>query len=435
MRSSDSPSVRSLLQAFFQLHADDAARLLENLEVGEIVRLLEAIPGAEAGPAFQRLSLQTGAQVLERLPEESARVLLETLDPPRSAILLLRCEPETQERLLGLLSARTAKELRIFMSYPLDSAAHGMDPQVPAFRPETTVEQVIERLRSLGRKRIHDVFLVDGEGSFLGAVALQDLLPASRDERLEDLLRTAPISVLAMASQEEVVEILDRHKLTTLPVVDVEGRLLGAIRHDALVKAVEQEASADIQSMVGAGKEERALSKVSFAVRKRLPWLQVNLATAFLAAAVVGLFENTIARFTALAVLLPVVAGQSGNTGAQALAVTMRGLTLREIRSRNWLRMVLKEAAVGMLNGWAVAAVTSLGVYLWSGSLGLSLVIGSAMVLSMVIAGVAGTMIPIILSAFGQDPAQSSSILLTTVTDVVGFFSFLGLATLLAAML
>jgi magnesium transporter len=177
------------------------------------------------------------------------------------------------------------------------------------------------------------------------------------------------------------------------------------------------------------------LSPPQFAVKKRLPWLQINLATAFLAAAVVGLFESTIAQFTALAVLLPVVAGQSGNAGAQALAVTMRGLALREISTRHWFRVLFKEARVGVINGLAIALTTGLGVLVWSRSTGLALVICIAMVLSMVIAGIAGSVIPIALTRLGQDPAQSSTIILTTVTDVAGFMSFLGIATLLATLL
>ncbi|HEX6210814.1 MAG TPA: magnesium transporter, partial [Methylomirabilota bacterium] len=196
-----------------------------------------------------------------------------------------------------------------------------------------------------------------------------------------------------------------------------------------------QDVAADIQTMVGASRDERALSPVSFAVRARLPWLEINLVTAFLAAAVVGLFEATIMRFTALAVLMPVVAGQSGNTGAQALAVTMRGLALREIRVRQWTRVLRKEASVAFISGWAIALTTSAGVWLWSGSSGLALVIGVSMVISMVAAGLAGAAIPIVLTSMGQDPARSSSIILTTVTDIVGFASFLGIATLLAAAL
>jgi magnesium transporter len=187
--------------------------------------------------------------------------------------------------------------------------------------------------------------------------------------------------------------------------------------------------------MVGASREERALSPVAFAVLKRLPWLQINLATAFLAASVVGLFEATIAQFSVLAILLPVVAGQSGNTGAQSLAVTMRGLTLHEIGLSTGLRVLVKESLVGLTNGIAVALVTVVGVYVWSGSAGLCLVIGTAMVISMSVAATAGASVPLVLTALRQDPAQSSSIILTTVTDVVGFFSFLGLATAFSSLL
>jgi magnesium transporter len=190
-----------------------------------------------------------------------------------------------------------------------------------------------------------------------------------------------------------------------------------------------------MQTMVGVSKDERALSPPWFAIRKRLPWLQINLLTAFLAAFVVGLFEDTIARFTALAILLPVVAGQSGNTGAQALAVVMRGLALRDIRPSQWVRVTLKESYVALANGVAVAATTCTAVFFWSGSWGLTMVIGVSMVISMLMAGFSGAIIPIILRGLKQDPAQSSSIILTTVTDVAGFFSFLGLATIFSSLL
>ena len=424
-----------VLENYFQLYPDDAAGQLEALPLEETVRILLQVTPPTAAAVFERLGPQTAGQVLEQIDDEVAAILLEIVDPSRTAPLLLRLGKEVRERRLASLSPRTAAELNTLMTYPPDTAGHLMDPRISAFRPDATVEQVMERLRSLGRRRVHDILLVDGDGLLIGSIPLQDLVPAPREKRLEELVRISTVNVIALATREEVVEILDRHRLTTLPVVDIEGRLLGAIRYDALVRAVEQEASMDIQRMVGVSEEERALSKVSFAVRKRLPWLQINLVTAFLAAAVVGLFEGTIARFTALAVLLPVVAGQSGNTGMQALAVTMRGLTLREIRLRHWLRMTLKEATVAVCNGVAVSIVTSLGVFLWSGSSGLAFVIGIAMVISMALAGIAGAAIPMILSAVGQDPAQASSIILTTVTDVTGFFSFLGLATLFSRLL
>ena len=184
--------------------------------------------------------------------------------------------------------------------------------------------------------------------------------------------------------------MFDEHKITDLPVVDVAGTLVGIIRNDVLVSAAVAESSNDILTMVGANKDERAFSRPLFVVRKRLPWLQINLVTAFVAAAVVGLFEDTIARVTALAVLLPVVAGQSGNTGAQALAVTMRGLALHEIGTSHWRYVAIKEITAGFINGLAIALVTAVGVLLWSSSAGLALVIAIAMVISMVAAGFAG---------------------------------------------
>jgi len=238
-----------------------------------------------------------------------------------------------------------------------------------------------------------------------------------------------------MSPREEVVDLLKDGKMVSLPVLDLDGRLLGIIRYDNLVKAASQDATEDVLTIFGAGREERALSKVGFAVRKRLPWLQINLVTAFLAASVVGLFEDTIARITVLAVFLPVVAGQSGNTGSQALAVTIRGLALREIRVSQWLKVARKEAAVGFINGIVVSLTTALVVFFWASSFGLAVVIGTSMVLSMVIAGFSGAVIPLFLKSIGQDPAQSSSIVLTTVTDIVGFMSFLGLATALGSAL
>ncbi|UCE31916.1 MAG: magnesium transporter, partial [Burkholderiales bacterium] len=339
-------------------------------------------------------------------------------------------------RLLGLLDAQIAAELQALLVYPAESAGRVMDPQVTPVRADGTVAEALTRLRSLRRKALRELYVVDFEGRLSGRLEIQELAVAEEDTPLRELTRPLVAAVRDMDPREDVVEILQQHPMiTALPVINQAGRLVGVIRQAGIVSAIEEETSVDIQTMVGASREERALSPAGFAVLKRLPWLQINLLTAFLAAAVVGLFESTIARFTALAVLLPVVAGQSGNAGAQALAVTMRGLVLREITLRHWHRIVGKETLVGLVNGLAVAATTSIGVWVWSGSLGLVLVCAAAMVISMVAAGLAGALVPVLLRRFGQDPAQSSSIVLTTVTDVVGFFSFLGIATLLAGLL
>jgi magnesium transporter len=322
-----------------------------------------------------------------------------------------------------------------FLGYPEDSAGRLMDRQAPIFRRDARVDAVVAALRARARPDDQVVLVVDDDQQLLGTIATTSVALAKPDRKLGDLRITPTPAVEALDHRDDVAEVLNRHHLGTLPVVDINGRPLGILRHGALVEVAEGEATADMQMMVGASRDERALSPVWFAVRKRLPWLQINLATAFLAAAVVGIFESTIAQFSVLAVLLPVVAGQSGNTGAQSLAVTMRGLTLHEIGLRHWLRVAVKESSVGLVNGIAVAAVTMAGVYVWSRSGGLSLVIGLAMVLSMTMAAIAGAAVPMALTVARQDPAQSSSIVLTTVTDIVGFFSFLGLATLFSSML
>ncbi|HEX9788565.1 MAG TPA: magnesium transporter [Candidatus Binatia bacterium] len=429
------PAATNLAQAYLSLYPGEAARVLETLPADEIVALFEREPPARLTAIFERILPDVGAEALRRMGAGGAREVLSNLEPDRAALLLSRLDQKAQADLLRTLDGWLAKELQSLMTYPPGTAGSLMDPRATVARPESTVAETLDAVHAAGRKRIYDVCVIDDQGHLIGTVALQDLAVAEGEERLEELLRFTPVSVSAMATREELVDLMTQHRLSSLPVIDAENRVTGIIRHDKLIAAAQEEASADIQTMVGASKEERALSNVSFAIRKRLPWLQINLVTAFMAATVVGIFEGIIAKFTALAVLLPIVAGQSGNTGAQALAVTMRGLALREIRPRHWLRVTFKEVNVAFFNGIAVALTTSLGVYVWSRSIGLALVIGLSMVISMVAAGLSGAVIPMILLALGQDPAQSSSIVLTTVTDVVGFFSFLGLATLLAGML
>jgi magnesium transporter len=322
------------------------------------------------------------------------------------------------------------------MGYAPDTAGRLMDPRVASFRAAMTVEEALARMRGFRKTRaLRELYLVGDEGELTGRVDIQDIAVAAPGEILGRLSRPVPAAVLDLADKQEVVERIEQHHVSALPVVNVSGRLLGVIHPSALFAALQEEVTLDIQTMVGAHKDERALSRATFAVRKRLPWLQINLVTAFLAAAVVGLFEDTIAKFTALAVLLPVVSAESGNAGQQALAVTMRGLALREISVRQLPRVVIKEIGVGCLNGLAIAATTAVGVYFWSGSTGLVLVISIAMVTSMVVAGFSGTVIPMVLSRLGLDPAQASSIVLTSVTDVVGFLSFLGVATALQGLL
>jgi len=413
----------------------EAARRIETLPIEDALTVLTRESVALALPVWETLVPGVADRLMGLLSDDTAKELLSRMDAGRAAALLSRLEPERREHLLSLLDLALAKELGDFMAYPPDSAGHLMDTRINAFRNETRVEDAVSRMRAVKPRPTRQLKIVDDANRLIGVVPIESVVVADPDETLETLARPPTGVVSATDPREEVVDKLNRLKLDEVVVIDVEGRLLGVIRYSGLIDALQEEASVDIQTMVGASKDERALSTSLFAVRKRLPWLQINLLTAFLAASVVGLFEDTIARFTALAVLLPVVAGQSGNAGAQALAVTMRGLALREIGLRHWLRVTSKETVVGLLNGIGIAATTAIGVYVWSGNYGLSLVIAISMVLSMVAAGIAGALVPIGLKRVGQDPATSSSIILTTVTDIAGFFSFLGIATALAGML
>ncbi|MEQ9460898.1 MAG: magnesium transporter [Phycisphaeraceae bacterium] len=420
----------ALAQRFFTLYPDEAARHLDGAPAADAAELLSAQSDRCAATVISRMDPELASQCIEDMDHDFTGRILPMVEVTHLAALMARLTPEVRERQLSSLDPGLSEEVRQLMSYPDGTAGHLMDPKVYSFRPDITVEEVLERLHSLRQRRILDLFLVNEQGQLVGAVPLPEVVMAESDQPLAELVKGPAPSIQALAPQDEVVEALDQSRLTNLPVVDINGKLIGVIRQTTLVQTVAEEASAGLQTMVGVSKEERALSSPIFAVRKRLVWLNINLLTAFLAAAVVGLFENTIAEVTALAVLLPVVAGQSGNTGAQALAVTMRGLALREIRVRHWAQVMLKELTAGTINGIAIAIVTMIGVYVWSQSLSLCAVIGLAMVISMAIAAIAGTAVPIVLTILRQDPAQSSSIILTTVTDVVGFFSFLGLATL-----
>jgi magnesium transporter len=428
-------AIDALNRRFLTDYPREAARHLEELPTAKAAEVLAQQPAHVIVPVWQHFSQDTEERLLAAVSDKLRSTLLSELEPAPSATLLNRINPEIRAQYMAPLNPEIAKELDELMHYPPNTAGQLMDPRVMAFRADMGAREALTRLRRSKARALREIYVTDEEGRLNGRVEMQDLALAEPNQRLADISRPIVSAVQNLTPREEVVEILEQYKLPVLPVIDVNGRLVGVIHQAGLLTAMQEETSLDIQTMVGVSKDERALSKVPFAVIKRLPWLQINLLTAFLAASVVGLFEGTIAKFTALAVLMPVVAGQSGNAGAQALAVTMRGLALREIGARHWVRVVLKEVNVGLLNGLAIAITTGVAVFFWSHSFGLSLVIGISMVLSMIAAGFSGAIIPIALTRMGQDPAQSSSIVLTTVTDVVGFLSFLGIATLMAQML
>ena len=425
----------SLRQDFFQSYPAEAVHYIEELPTERIADVLDGLSQALSASIWEALSPVIAARVLADLGDNAIQQVLARIDPNRGALILSSLGEQERKRCLSLLSPHVVQDFERALGHEPDSAGALMNTRLVYYTQDMKVRDVVKKLRLHRQTGFRVLFITDDENRLIGMVELQDLVLARRENRLSEMAQPVRAIAQVTTNSEELVEIFEKFRLTELPVVDADGHLIGIIQHHILIDAAREEAVIDMQTMVGVSKDERALSDASFAIKKRLPWLQVNLATAFLAAAVVGVFEQTIAQVTALAVLLPVVAGQSGNTGAQALAVTMRGLALREVWPRHWLRLVFKEFNVGLWNGVAVALTTSLGVYIWSQSLGLCLIIGLSMVASMIIASVSGALIPVLLIKAGQDPATSSSIFLTTVTDVMGFLSFLGIATLLMGMI
>lgn len=425
----------NLNRAFFLNHPVNAARELEHIHHSQAAEMLEQQDLYVAADVFENISPGTSDGIFQHFSMKFANALLLNLDTSTSLSLLSRLPEEKREIYLSAMNETTANEFRSLLSYPEDSVGRMMNSHIIAFNKNTLVNDAIRQLKSLNMDAIHHLFLLNDDMQLEAEVEIQKLALVDGKQQLVSISRPIITYVTATDPKDELLEKLEKFAIDTVPVVDINFKLIGVIQSQGLMEAMREDISSDMQTMVGASKDERALSGTLFAVKKRLPWLQINLLTAFMAAAVVGMFEDTIARFTALAILLPIAAGQSGNAGAQALAVTMRGLTLREISMKNWFKVMMKELRAGFLNGVGIALTCALGVYLWSRSGGLALVMALAMIISMTIAGVSGALVPIILKRFGLDPAQSSSIVLTTVTDIAGFMSFLGIATLLSGIL
>ncbi|HUV21870.1 MAG TPA: magnesium transporter [Gammaproteobacteria bacterium] len=425
----------ALTRAFLLNYPRDAARKIETMVTERSALLLRDQPTYVLLPVWANLSPGVADDLLLQLPDETVAALLTALAAGQCASLLSRFDLQRRERFLGLLDKTIAAELRELLEYPADTAGALMETNIVAFNANMTAAEALTQLRNQKRAELRYLFLLNDDLYLQGQVPIQRLALAEGTQTLESLSTPLIAVANALDPKSEIVEILEKFRIDVLPVIDGNDHFVGVIRGRNILSVLKQDMATDMQTMVGVSKDERALSSSWFAVKKRLPWLQINLLTAFLAAAVVGMFESTIAQYTALAILLPIAAGQSGNTGAQALAVTMRGLTLREITVRHWLQVTMKEAGAALINGVAVAITCGGGVYLWSRSTGLSLIIALAMISSMLIAAVAGALVPIMLKRLGQDPALSSSIILTTVTDIAGFMSFLGIATLLSGML
>ena len=419
-----------LVQKFFESDPVAAAHSLETMEEAEVLSVLKALPPSLSAQAFRHLQVSHVATLLKEVPPDLFREIVPRLDPQQGAAILASLPEDIRKTFVDNLSEREKRKIQELLNYPENSAGRIMATEFLAFHAEVKVKGAIQKIRSLAHRKslASYAYVVDRDDHLIGVINMRDLLLASADATLESIMRRDVFAVNAFMDREEVANQLAERRFFAAPVVDQDNRLLGLVKTDQLLEHVQAEATEDIQKMFGAGGDERAFSPIGFSLRKRLPWLHVNLATAFLAAAVVALFEDVIARITVLAVFLPVVAGQGGNAGAQSLAVVMRGLVMREIPEQKVRRLLTKEVLIGTANGLIIGVVTAAIAWGWHGNPYLGVVIGLAMIVNLVAAGLSGAAIPITMKAIGLDPAQSSSIILTTVTDVVGFFAFLGFA-------
>lgn len=376
--------------------------------------LLGAHPAAVVAPALARLNPAFAQDVLSELPWELVARTLEAADPA------------------------LARQWRRNQQYPAGTVGRLMEPVVARFPPAMSVGDTIEELRAMIKSSLVTYgYVTDPSDRLLGIFTMRDLLFAERDRLLSDIMLRNVFSLSASARLEDAMRlVLDRH-YPVYPVCDEAGVLIGLVRGQAMFEERAFQITAQVGSMVGVEKEERLSTPLLQSLKLRHPWLQVNLLTAFIAAAVVGFFQDTVDRLVILALFLPVLAGQSGNTGCQALAVTLRGMTLGELKPGSEKRLVSKEATLGCFNGALVGITAGLGMFVTASAqaspraLMLALVVFLAMIGSCVMSGLSGALVPLTLKRFGFDPATASSIFLTTATDVASMGLLLGLATLL----
>ena len=381
--------------------------------------------------AISEWGAEEGAAMLaDRSPEETARLLQEL--PSDDAAALIEHLPEAvSAAVLDLLQRREAGDVQNLLEYDEQTAGRIMNPNVFALSEDLTAGEAIAALQtSRDVEMVFYLYAVDLRRHLVGVVSLRRLLLVATETPLKRIMTTDIMSARVDTDQEEVAQMVASYNLLAIPVVDEEHKLVGIITVDDVIDVIKDEATEDIYRLAGMAGDEHISTPATEALRKRLPWLGVNLGTAVIAAAVVALFQETISQVVALAVFMPVVAGMGGNAATQTLTVTVRGIALGELTWGNSRKALFKEISIGLGNGLSLGLVAAGVAWAMQGDPFLGLILGVAMLLNMMVAATSGTLIPIILRALHVDPALASSVFITTLTDVFGFLSFLGLATL-----
>lgn len=416
-----------------------AAAILEELSDEAVTDLLADLDTKELAEVLREFQPEHAVEVLEDFPVEEVRSLLEEMNPEDAADLLGEVEDEEAAAFLGLLPDDAAAEVRRLLEFPSDSAGGLMTTEVAKLPIGITAGEAIERIRQL-HEELEDlsyVYVVDDQDRLAGVVSFRDLVFKRPGAGLDEVMVTDPVSVVVTADREEVNDLVQQYHLFAIPVVDADGRLVGVVTTETAMESIQDEASEDFAAAMGAGLEENVRSSVRSSVKARLPWIAFDVLISTSVVLAVSRFQPVLDNFVVLAALMPLVARIGGDAGAQSLAVVIRGLASDEIPQSGNGRVVLREAAIGGINGLAIAFLAgTLGYVMQSLSGGRDpLKIGSAMAIAalanLIIAGAAGSGIPLILRRMGLDPALGSNLFLTTVTDLLGFAGFLAVATAL----
>lgn len=429
------------------------AAKIESRDRDEVVRLMEPLAPADTGEVLQALDLEQRMaligllgerfdyealthvddtvrfELIESLPPAAVARGVQELANPDAVYILEDIDAPEREKILSQLPAFERLALKRSLDFPEESAGRRMQTDFIAIPPFWSVGQTIDYMRADDElpDEFYQIYVVDPSYKLLGTISLDRILRAKRAQQIEAIMNTNVIEVTAEEDQEEAARVFERYDLVEVGVVDEGGRLVGVLTIDDIVDVINEEAAEDYRLLAGVGDEEVS-DNVWSTVRSRVTWLTVNLGTAVLASVVIGLFEATIQQMVALAVLMPIVASMGGNAGTQTMTVTVRALATRELDPFNMRRLLTRETLVGLVNGLVFAVMIGIVTIVWFGTVELGVVIALAMIVNMLSAGVSGILIPIGLARLKIDPAIASSAFVTTVTDVVGFFAFLGLA-------
>ena len=413
------------------LHEADLADLIELLRPDARADLIKTLGKKFSAVTLSELEEPVRDQVIDALPNDQIAKAVSELESDDAVYVIEDLEESDQTEILAKLPAGERATIERALHYPEDSAGRLMQTEFIAVPPFWSVGQTIDYMREDDHlpNNFSQIFVVDPSFHLVGSVALDRLLRAKRPVKIADITVPDPHAIPAEEDQEEVALAFERYDLLSAPVTDESGRMVGVITVDDVVEVIAEEAEEDIHRLGGVG-DESVTDTVLRTARGRFVWLSANLVTAILASIVIAQFDATIDQMVALAVLMPIVASMGGNAGTQTMTVAVRALATRDLGAVNAARVVSREALVGLLNGFLFALIVGLVTYVWFGSDALGLVIAAAMIINLLVAALSGILIPLALDALDIDPAIASSVFVTTVTDVVGFFAFLGLAAL-----